>query len=76
MTTSSKLRQSHQRKFGCQHGNKAITFHFIREKLLCKFIFLKYVRTDINITDVLTKPTTKEKLAFCTFQMGLTILNP
>ena len=67
MTTSSKLRQSHQRKFGFQHDNKAHRYYISFVKTSYVSLFFE-ILTDINIADVLTKPTTKEKLAFCTLK--------
>lgn len=48
-----------------------IRYHFLREKIRNKIINVKFVNTEKNIADALTKAVTKEKHQFCSKQMGL-----
>ncbi|GBP91603.1 Copia protein [Eumeta japonica] len=45
--------------------------HFIRDKVLGERIEVRYVQTDMMVTDALTKVTTYSKLAYCSSKMGL-----
>lgn len=48
-----------------------IKHHFIREKIDSGVIDIKYIPTDKNVADSLTKPVTKHKHIFCAMKMGL-----
>ena len=39
-----------------------VRFHFIRDRYISKFVDIIYVPTNQNVADVMTKPTTKNKL--------------
>lgn len=47
-----------------------IRYHFLREQVERKNVMVKFVDTNKNIADVLTKPVTKEKLDYCSRNMG------
>ena len=42
-----------------------IRFHFMREQIVTKCIAIKYLQTDLMISDSLTKPLGRIKLEFC-----------
>lgn len=48
-----------------------IRFHHLREHVENKIIKIDYLPTQNMLADLLTKPTTKEKLIFCINEMGL-----
>lgn len=49
-----------------------IRHHYVREKVESGAIGIKYVPTDKNVADSLTKAVTKQKHIFCATKMGLT----
>lgn len=52
-----------------------IKFHYIRENVEKGAVELKYVPTEENAADALTKPVTKQKNDFCATKVGLTNLS-
>lgn len=48
-----------------------IRFHHLREKIESGVIDIKYISTDDNTADMLTKPVTRQKHEACARQMGL-----
>ena len=41
-----------------------IKYHFVREKVVKELLVFHYIPTDKNVSDLMTKPTTKQKLIY------------
>jgi len=58
-------------KFSHKLKHVDIRYHFIRDTINKNKVDLKYLRTDKNIADFLTKPVCKDKHYFCMKGLGL-----